>query len=100
MCPPLETSDLVPSQVNSLRARHIPGCMNMIADKINRHKSINPDRVAPFSAGVRSFVLKMGSPTSRFFCNPVQSQASQVCVTSYGYDSLGGRCLDSAFGES
>ena len=60
----------------------------------------DPDRVVLISAGVQSFVLEMGPATGRPFCYPVQSQTSQVCLTSTGSDSLGSRHPESAMGES
>ena len=55
------------------------------------------DRVVPLSARVQSLVFEMGPATSRPVCNPVQQQASQVCVT--GSDSLGGRRNECVMGE-
>ena len=40
LCPPLEASVLLPSQGIVLRARHIPGCLNVIADKLSRHNQV------------------------------------------------------------
>ena len=77
-----------------LRARHIPGRLNVIADKLSRH-----NQVVPFSAGVQS-LFELGPTTGRPVCNPVQSQTSQVCVTGTGSDSLGGRRPESVMGES
>ena len=42
----------------------------------------------------------MGPTTSGPICNPVQSQASQVCFTGTGSDSLGNRRTESAMRES
>ena len=60
----------------------------------------DPDRVVPISAGVQSLVLKMGPATCRPLCNPVQSQAPQVCITGTGSNSLGSRRRESTIGES
>ena len=55
-------------------------------------QSGDPDRVVPVSTGVQSLVLQMGPASDRSFCHPIQSQASQVCLSSSGLDSLGGGC--------
>ena len=79
-----------------LRARHIPGRLNVIADKT---QSGDSDKVLPFSAGIQSLVFKMGPATCRPVCNLVQSQAFQVCFTGTGSHSLGSRCPESVMGE-
>ena len=40
LCPPVETSVVVPPQGVILRARHIPGYLNVIADKLSRHNQV------------------------------------------------------------
>ena len=40
LCPPMEASLLVPPRRIVLRARHIPGRMNVIADKVSRHNQV------------------------------------------------------------
>ena len=62
--------------------------------------SSDPDRVVPISAGIQSLVLQMGLTTDKSFCDPVQPQISQICVTSTGSGSLGSRCPESPMGES
>ena len=100
LCPPFETSVLVPSQANSSKGKTHSGALERDSGQTITTQSSDPDRVVPFSAGVQSFVLEMGPTTSRPLCNPVQSQTSQVCVSGSGSDCLGGRCLESALGES
>ena len=60
----------------------------------------DPDRVVPISAGIQSFELQMGPTAGGPICNPVQSQAPHVCVTSTGSESLGSRRPEPAMGES
>ena len=55
-----------------LQARHIPGGLNVIADKLSRHNQV--------------------IQTDRSFCHLIQSQASQVCLSGSGLDSLGSGC--------
>ena len=40
LCPPLETASLVQPKQIILRARHIPGHLNVIADKLSRHNQV------------------------------------------------------------
>ena len=60
----------------------------------------DPDRVVPISAGIQSLVLQMDLTTSGPICNPVQSQALQVCFSGTRLDSLGSSRTESAMGES
>ena len=55
-------------------------------------QSGDTDRVVPVSTGVQSLVLQLGPTADRSFCHPIQSQASQVCLSGSGLDSLGGGC--------
>ena len=71
-----------------LRARHIPGHLNVIADKLSRHNQSDSNRVVPISAGIQSFVLQMGPTSGGLVCNPVQSQTSSVWITGTGSGSL------------
>ena len=77
------------------RARHIPGHLNVIADKLSRH-----NQVVSVLAGVQALVLKMGPATCRPVCNPDQSQTPQVCITGTRSKSLGSRRPESTMGES
>ena len=63
-------------------------------------QSDNPDRIGSGSASVQSLVLEVGPTTGGSFCNPVQLQAFQVCVTCARSDSLGGGRLESAVADS
>ena len=90
----------MPSEANSSKGNTHSGALEHDSGQTIPTQSSDPDRVVPFSAGVQSFVLEMGPATSRPLCNPVQSQTSQVCVAGSRSDCLGGRCLESALGES
>ena len=46
----------------------------------------------PCSTGVQSLVLQLGPTADRPVCDPFQSQASQVCLSGTGLDSLGSGC--------
>ena len=81
-----------------LRARHIPGRLNVIADKLSRHNQVIQTEWS--LSGFPSLVFKMGPSSDRSFCNLIQSQASQVCITSSGSGSLGSGCSQSFMGKS
>ena len=63
-------------------------------------QSSDTDRVVPVSTGFPSLVFKMGPTSDRSFCNSIQSQASQVCITGSGFDSLGSGCSQSFMEKS
>ena len=80
-----------------LQARHIPGHLNVIADKLSRHNKVIQS--GPFLNRRSIFVLEMGPTTCRPVCNPVQPQPSQVCFTGTGSSSLGSGRHESVMGE-
>ena len=92
LCPPLETSLLVPT------GKTHSGSFVRDSRQVVPSHSGDPDRVVPVSGGVQSVVVSMGPTTGRPFCDPVQSLTSKVCVS--GSDSLGSGCLESAMGKS
>ena len=66
-----------------LRARQIPGRLNVIADKLFRHNQVIQTERS-LSQQVFNLLLKMGPTTCRPVCNPVQSQSPKICVTGTG----------------
>ena len=52
----------------------------------------DPDRVVPPTGGLRPLVCKVAHSSRRSFCHQVQSQTSQVCVSSAGSTGLAGGC--------
>ena len=80
-----------------LRARHIPGWLNIIADKLSRHKQVT-QTVVPAAGGVRPLMCKVAHTSGGSVCNQVQPQASQVCVPSAGSKSLEGGCSQHPLG--
>ena len=91
LCPPVETSVVVPPQGDNPPSEAHPGSPKCDSGQTVQAQPGDPDRMVPVSAGVSSLVLQLGSPTTRPFCHPVQSQTSQICVTGSGSDSLGCR---------
>ena len=96
----LETAVLGSPQRNSSALSTHSRSLECDSRQAVQTQSGDPDRVVPISAGVQSLVLQMGPFSCRPVCNPVQSQAPQVCITGAGSDSLGSRHPESAMGES
>ena len=92
LCPPLETPFLVPPQRNSSESQAHSGSVKCHSRQAVPAQSGDPDRVVPVPTGVQSLVLQLGPAADRSFCHQIQSQASQVCLSSSGLDSLGGGC--------
>ena len=90
LCPPMETSILVSSQGNSPTSKTYPRSLECGSGQ----------KVVPASAGVQSLVFELGPSTVTPVCNPVQSQAPQVCFSGARSDSLGDRRLKSTMEES
>ena len=86
LCPPMETSVLVPSQGNCSESEGHSRSLECDSGQAFQTQSSDSDRVVPISAGVHSLVLQMGPTSGRLVCNPVQS------------DSLGGRRFESTMG--
>ena len=92
LCPTLATPILVSSQEDNSAGQTHSGSLECHSRQAVPAQSGDPDRVVPVSTGVQSLVLQLGPAADRSFCHPLQSQASQVCLSGSGLDSLGGGC--------
>ena len=92
LCPTLVTPILVSSQEDNSAGQTHSGSLECHSRQAIPTQSGDPDRVVPVSTGVQSLVLQLGPTADRSFCHPIQSQASQVCLSGSGLDSLGGGC--------
>ena len=72
-----------------LRARHIPGRLNVIADKLSRHNQVIQTEWSLDQTVFNLLCSEMGSTKGGSVCHPVQLQTSQVCLTGSGSDCLG-----------
>ena len=95
LCPTLAASSLVSSQEDNSAGQTHSGSLECHSRQAVPAQPGDPDRVVPVSTGVQSLVLQLGPAADRSFCHPIQSQASQVCLSSSGFDSLGGGCSQS-----
>ena len=75
----------------TLKARHIPGRLNVLADKLSRLGQIIQTKWSP-SRGFLVDVHQVAPTLNRPLCNEVQQQVAPVCVTSSRQPSLGSRC--------
>ena len=95
LCPTLAAPSLVSSQEDNSAGQTHSGSLECHSRQAVPAQPGDPDRVVPVSTGVQSLVLQLGPAADRSFCHPIQSQASQVCLSSSGLDSLGGGCSQS-----
>ena len=77
----------------TLKARHIPGRLNVIADKLSRLGL--PSRVVPPFRDLPGDLLPVGPASGGPFCHLVQQIAS-ICITSSRPPSMGSGCSQSA----
>ena len=89
LCPPVETSVLVPSQGHNPTGQTHSRSLECDSRQTFQAQSSNPDRVVPLPTGVQSVVLQVCPTTGGFVCDPVQSKATKLCVTGAGSGSLG-----------
>ena len=92
LCPTLEAPILVSSQEDSSADQTHPRSLECHSGQTIPAQSSDPDRAVPVSTGIQSLVLQLGPTADRSVCDPIQSQASQVCLSGTGLDSLGGGC--------
>ena len=77
----LEAQDIV------VRARHIPGCLNVIADHLSR-----PNQPIPTPRDRETHFQGLGHTRSRHVCDTVKLPPSSVHVSSSGAESCSGGC--------
>ena len=83
----------------TLKARHIPGRLNVVADKLSRLGQTIQTMV-PSSRGFPSYMQQVAPTSDRSICHEVQQQVTSVCVTSAGPLGSSSGCTQSAMGES
>ena len=95
VCPTLEAPILVSSQEDNSAGKTHPRSLECHSGQAIQTQSSDSDRVVPVSTGIQSLVFKMGPTADKSLCNSIQSQASQVCFSGSGFDSLGSGCSQS-----
>ena len=81
-----------------LRARHIPGHLNVIADKLSRLGSGDPNGMVPPPGGFCSNMPALAPSVCGPVCHSVQSQTSPVCIPGSRPVSVGSGRLKSPLG--
>ena len=78
----------------TLKARHIPGHLNVIADKLSRlgQTMVSPPR------SLSGIMHQVAPAPNRPVCHEVQSQVTPVCVSSSGFQGGSSGCTHSAMG--
>ena len=83
----------------TLKARHIPGRLNMMADKPSRLVQ-TIQRVVPSPRSVPSYMLPVAPASSGLVCHQIQQQTPTVCVTGSRPPGLGSGCTQPVLGKS
>ena len=81
----------------TLNARHIPGQLNVIADKLSR---LGQAIQTEWSLLQEVFQAAGGAGPNRLVCHEVQQQDASICVTSTGSPGLSSGCTHSTMGGS
>ena len=79
----------------ALRVRHIPGRLNMVADKLSRLGQTILTELVPPSRGFPNNMQQVAPTSNRLVCHEVQQQVTSVCVTSTGFPGSSSRCTQS-----
>ena len=82
----------------SLKARHIPGQLNVRRQAILSRPD-HPDKVVPPSRGLPLDMFLVAPTSSRPVCNQVKQQLALICVTGTRSPSLGSGCTQSSLRE-
>ena len=99
VCPPVETSVLVPPQRHNSEGKTHSRSLECDSGQAVQTQPGDSNGVVPFPAGIRSLVFQVDPASGGFVCNPVQSQTSTLCLTGTRLGSLGSRCPESTMGS-
>ena len=83
----------------TLKARHIPGWLNVVADKLSRLGQTIQTEWSP-SGGLTSYMQEVAPASNRRICHEVQQQVAFVCVTGTRSPGHCSECTQSAMGGS
>ena len=76
LCPPMETSVLVPSQRDSFEREAHSRSLECDSGQAFQAQSSGSNRVVSLSTGIQSLVFQMGPTAGGLLCDPVQSQTA------------------------
>ena len=98
MCSPLETPSLVQPVADCVTSQTHSGSPECHCRQTVPTQTGDPDGMVSTSGDFRPSLPEVAHTSSRFICNQVQSQTSQICVSSSGQVSLAGRCVEPSVG--
>ena len=98
LCPPLETPSLVQPEGDCVTSQTHPGSPECHCRQTVPTQTGDSDRMVSPSGDFRPPLPEVAHTSGRFICNQVQSQTSQICVSSSGQVSLAGRCVERPVG--
>ena len=84
----------------TLKAQHIPGRLNVIADKLSRLSQIIQTEWSLHPEGILSHMVTMTPAQSRPVCHQVQQQTATVCITGSRPPGMNCGCTQSVLGRS
>ena len=84
LCPPLETPSLVQPEGDCVTSPTHPGSSECHCRQTVPTQTGDSDRMVSPSGDFRPSLPEVAHTSSRFICNQVQSQTSQICVSSSG----------------
>ena len=99
LCPPLETAFLVQSQTDSSKGQAHSGKVECDSRQTIQEHAGYSDRMVPPAGRLRPPMCQVAHSSSGSLCNKVQSQTTQVCVSSARSTGMEGRCSQPELGE-
>ena len=78
----------------TLKARHIPGCLNVMADLLSRSKKVQSTEWSLHPQVFKQICLKWFTPHVDLFCHSPEPQSSTIRVSSPRPKCLGHRCSE------
>ena len=91
----MENLDLVYQETSDSKARHVPGRLSVVADKLSRLGQTIQTVVSP-SRGLPLNMQQVAPAQNRLICHKVQQQVASVCVTGTGSPGHSSGCAQSA----
>ena len=76
----------------TLRARHIPGCLNVMGDLQSRSNQVQSTEWSLHPAGVQTDLSNVVHSSCRSICHSSEPQSSTVCISSPRPKCFGHRC--------
>ena len=82
-----------------IRAGHIQGCLNVIADSLQERQN-NSNRMVSSSSNIQSNLQSLAHTNGGHVCHQIESQATNLCLTSPRCKCYEHRCIEHLLGGS